>query len=241
VVSHFAALELPRRLPQRLKDASNNVEQAFTSAFLEVEREIPPEARHSGSTAIALYRKGDQLYVANTGDSLAIVVAYDPLEDRVNIVYETKPHKPALPEERKRIESLGGQVLLPEQMSEKDTSSRVIVPLEGQFMALAMSRSIGDKEATELGVIANPTVDTLNLKKWEGEKLFAIAASDGLWDHVKPIDVAKHLATSLYKKSEGVVSPLEACEQLIMQSSRRWIAEGIPYRDDISIAISKII
>jgi hypothetical protein len=54
-------------------------------------------------------------------------------------------------------------------------------------------------------------------------KLFAVAASDGLFDHE---EVATELAKCLFGSSS--VSPLEACEQLIMKSSRGWIANGAP-------------
>ena len=229
VVSHYITLQLPQVLTQMLETHSPS--DALTQTFLNLEENLPP-VESSGSTAIVMLRLNDTLYVANTGDSLAFVASFDG--GNVEIIYQTKPHKPHLPEERARIEKAGGQVMAPQS---PEDSSRVIVFQEGgMVMALAMSRSIGDKEGTVIGVIAEPTVDALELKALapSHKKLFAVAASDGLFDHVPPHEVATELAKSLFGSSP--LSPLEACEQLIMKSSKGWIATGMPYRDDITVA-----
>ena len=230
VVSHYITLHLPQILSQMLETHSPS--DALTKTFLELEATLPP-VESSGSTAVVMLRLQDTLYVANAGDSLAFVASLDG-DGTVDIIYQTKPHKPHLPEERARIENAGGQVLVPQS---PEDSSRVLVFQEGGMaLALAMSRSIGDKEGTAIGVTAEPTVDSLDLKTLapSHEKLFAVAASDGLLDHVPPQEVATELAKSLFGSSPR--SPLETCEQLIMTSSKRWIATGMPYRDDITVA-----
>jgi serine/threonine protein phosphatase PrpC len=231
VVSHYITLQLPQVLTQMLEQ-THSPSDALTQTFLNLEENLPP-VESSGSTAIVMLRWNDTLYVANTGDSLAFVASFDD-GGNVMIIYQTKPHKPHLPEERARIETAGGQVMAPQS---PEDSSRVIVFQEGgMVMALAMSRSIGDKEGTVIGVIAEPTVDALELKTMapSHKKLFAVAASDGLFDHIPPHEVATELAKSLFGSSP--LSPLEACEQLIMKSSKGWIATGMPYRDDITVA-----
>jgi serine/threonine protein phosphatase PrpC len=205
---------------------------ALTQTFLKLEETLPPDATgSSGSTAIVMLRLQDTLYVANAGDSLAFVASYDG--GTVEILYQTKPHKPHFPEERARIEKAGGEVMEPQ--SPGDSSRVLIAHNGGVVMALAMSRSIGDVEGTTIGVIAEPTVDVVHLKTLapSPKKLIAVAASDGLFDHVPPQEVATELAKSLFTSSS--VSPLEVCEQLIMKSSRGWIANGAPYRDDITV------
>lgn len=232
VVSHYITLQLPQVLTQML-EKTQSPSDALTQTFLNLEENLPP-VESSGSTAIVMLRWNDTLYVANTGDSLAFVASFDG-GGTVEIIYQTKPHKPHLPEERARIEKAGGQVMVPQS---PEDSSRVIVFQErgGMVMALAMSRSIGDKDGTVIGVIAEPTVDALELTTLapSHKKLFAVAASDGLFDHVPPHEVATELAKSLFGTSP--LSPLETCEQLIMKSSKGWIATGMPYRDDITVA-----
>jgi serine/threonine protein phosphatase PrpC len=208
---------------------------------LELEDSIPSTAdAGSGSTGIVMFRKRNRLYIANTGDSFALVGSYDTSNKNVNIVYETKPHKPHLKEERARIEAAGGQVVEPQGPGD---SSRVIIPMDegGLAMALAMSRSIGDKQGTSLGVIANPTIDVLDLNTLEvGKELFAVVASDGLFDKVNAKQVAETIATSLFDET-ATKTPLEACHELIMKSSFGWIAQGSPYRDDISVATTILV
>jgi hypothetical protein len=43
-----------------------------------------------------MLKLGETLYISNLGDSLAFVVKYDEtnVQDSVEIVYQTKPHKP---------------------------------------------------------------------------------------------------------------------------------------------------
>jgi serine/threonine protein phosphatase PrpC len=231
VVSHYVALQLPRVLSKMLGEHSPA--DALTQTFLNLEETLPRDTTEgSGSTAIVMLRLQDTLYVANAGDSLAFVASYDG--GVVEILYQTKPHKPHFPEERARIEKAGGEVMEPQSLGD---SSRVLIYQNGgMVMALAMSRSIGDVEGSAIGVIAEPTVDAVDLKTLapSHKKLFAVAASDGLFDHVPPQEVATELAKSLFASSS--ISPLEVCERLIMKSSRGWIANGMPYRDDITVA-----
>ena len=62
------------------------------------------------------------------------------------LVYETKKHKADLPEERTRIESMGGNVEIPSRKEEimngqiMEISSRVVVSTTGGVVSLAMSR-----------------------------------------------------------------------------------------------------
>lgn len=51
---------------------------------------------------------------------------------------------------------------------------------------LAMSRSLGDKAAREVGVISEPEIYEILLKE---EDRFIIIASDGVWEFLKNSDV----------------------------------------------------
>ena len=127
---------------------------------------------------------------------------------------------------------------------------------------------MGDHDGRNIGVISEPTVDILSIEelkttikgaknnpkdsKQEEIELYAVAASDGLLDFIKPNEIAERLAktfaTSSNKddksKSERRLNDyftlMYACEDLILQASASWSKMGTKYRDDITIAVSKI-
>ena len=87
--------------------------------------------------------------------------------------------------------------------------------------------------------------------KNENNELFAVAVSDGLIDFVQPIHIGQRLAQAMYHGPTTVFSSdddndgnhtslLEACEELIYESSNSWLNIGMRYRDDITIAVGKI-
>jgi len=107
-----------------------------------------------------ILRQEQKIYVANAGDSRSFVVAYRPSTGKVQIVYMSREDKPSLPDERARVEAMGGQVYIPMR-----GTSRVVYhdPITGSPSGLAMSRSIGDWAAGKLGVIPDPIVDVLEI------------------------------------------------------------------------------
>jgi len=242
VTSHYAALELPRMLTNQLEkralDSEDAVKAALSATIIEMDANVISKG-FSGSTAILMLKLGRKLYVANTGDSLAFVAAYNVSSRQVKTIFQTKPHKPHLPEERERIEKAGGTITLPEL--ENLESSRVLIPYGiDSAIALAMSRSIGDKGGELVGIIADPTVDVIDLDKVSKSgalKVFMVAATDGLFDLVNPSVVSDHLARAMYQEKSSLLC---GCEQLISLASLKWKATQLQYRDDISIAVTKL-
>ena len=103
------------------------------------------DVKMSGTTAVVVFLRGDQLYTANVGDSRAVLATQT--DQGLQAVELTFDQKPELPEEQKRIEAAGGIV------------EPILDPYEGPvgpcrvwvkrqaFPGLAMSRSLGDKLA----------------------------------------------------------------------------------------------
>ena len=115
----------------------------------------------SGTTAtIALIRDGYELVVAQVGDSRAILCRDSSAKCL------TKDHCPSDPKERARIESRGGTVTY-------DTIGRYMVN-----QRLAMSRSIGDLDLKQYGVISDPDVIRKNIRHVKDE--FLVLTSDGI-------------------------------------------------------------
>lgn len=127
---------------------------------------------------------------------------------------------------------------------------------------------MGDHDGRNVGVISEPTVNILNIEelkattkgakrdaedsKLEEIELYAVAASDGVLDFIKPIEIAEKLAKTFSTSSHEDDKPkyrgmfndhytlMNACEDLILQASASWSKTGMKYRDDITIAVSKI-
>ncbi len=265
LVSHFVALELPRiftKLVQSKRppaigssEYDGYITQVFKDAYLEVDS-LEPVKASAGCTASSLFYpgQGTKAYVANVGDSTTIIVKYSKSTNQSTIVHQNRKHKPHLPDEKLRITTAGGEVMMPPALHMSRESSRLVVPAPGGNpfggMALAMSRAIGDSDAKVVGLISEPEIDVWDLNQYhkqhqsspeeiEDSAWFAVVASDGMYDVISPEQVANKLGQSLYS-DENVVSPLEACEQLIRKATLLWINLAGPYRDDISIGVSKL-
>lgn len=269
--------------------------QALKDTFIQVDRNAPPQRRGSGTTSVVAYCcVGSKLFVANVGDSSLFLLSFSRTdgdnninENNVQIHYITKKHKPHMPEERSRIEKLGGTVIeTPPLFSpDEEVSSRIVVNFDSPSMSalssqkklheymkghdddfflmetvsLAMSRSIGDEELSKKGVIAEATVDVIDLEhvlsNIQNELVYVVAASDGLLDHINPMDIAKALQEEQRQIieecgrnniSSSVIceqySIINTCERLILKASELWFknTSPFPYRDDITIAVQKL-
>ncbi|KAL9677409.1 hypothetical protein QQ045_005638 [Rhodiola kirilowii] len=168
-----------------IADAYNHTD----SEFLESEKN---QARDAGSTASTAVLVGDQLLVANVGDS-RVVMCRDG-----NAIAVSRDHKPDQTDERQRIEDAGGFVMW-----------AGVWRVGG---VLAVSRAFGDRLLKQY-VVADPDIQE---EKVDSSLEFLILASDGLWDvvtnqeaveMVKPIqdaeEAAKRLVTEAYQRGSA--------------------------------------
>ncbi|PAN17840.2 hypothetical protein PAHAL_3G159400 [Panicum hallii] len=159
--------------PEFMKDTKLAISETYRktdSEFLDAERN---SHRDDGSTASTAVLVGDHLYVANVGDSRAVI------SKAGKAIALSEDHKPNRSDERKRIESAGG-----------------IVMWAGTWRVggvLAMSRAFGNRLLKQF-VIAEPEIQEQEIND---ELEFLIIASDGLWDVVPNED-----AVSLVKMEE---------------------------------------
>ena len=157
----------------------------------------------SGTTAVLVYLNENFVYSASLGDSRAIISTlsdvlietprlthkyYKNIVVRRNLkpVPLTTDQKPNHEDEYARIQRAGGVV---EQVT--DNFGKPIGPyrvwLNGKdHPGLAMSRSIGDRIAKRIGVIATPVCHTFSL--YDPDQ-FIVLASDGIWDVMENIEV----------------------------------------------------
>ncbi|KAE8789835.1 putative protein phosphatase 2C 56 [Hordeum vulgare] len=152
--------------PQFLKNTKLALKTTFLKTDADFLESVTTPYREDGSTALAAVLVGDQIYVANVGDSRAIALKGGkaiPLSD---------DHKPNLKNERTRIENAGGGV------SYDGFTWRV----DG---ILAMSRAFGNRSLKNY-VIAEPDIQETQVSS---DLEYLVLATDGLWDVVQNEDV----------------------------------------------------
>nr|ABK22639.1 unknown [Picea sitchensis] len=152
------------------KLALSETYQQTDSEFLKAETSI---YRDDGSTASTAVLVGDRLYVANVGDSRAVILKAG------EAIPLSEDHKPNRSDERQRIEQAGGNVMW-----------------AGTWRVggvLAVSRAFGNRLLKRF-VVAEPEIQEEIIKD---DVEFLVIASDGLWDVISNED-----AVSLVKSIE---------------------------------------
>jgi serine/threonine protein phosphatase PrpC len=162
------------------------MQELYTEIFREVDREIGnhPLCRpfHSGSTACVVLLSPSKLYVANVGDSRAVlgsrstkynkqITSSDPVKDddlpgdtgTIQAIELTIDQNANDPVERQRILDAGGHVTLPRKGFENEIPARVWLDDRCTQIGLGMSRSFGDFVLKDVGVIVDPVVTELDL------------------------------------------------------------------------------
>ena len=91
-----------------------------------------------------------------------------------------------------------------------------------------MSRSLGDKVASEVGVISEPEIYDMSLTE---EDKFIVIASDGIWEFL-PNDQVVEMVVPYWENN----NPEGACEKLIAESVKHWEEED-EVIDDITVII----
>jgi serine/threonine protein phosphatase PrpC len=135
-------------------------------AYLAIDRYIVAQQTVSGAAVGTLYLREDRFLAGNAGD-VRIVIG-----DGAEVINLTVDHKPDLPGERARIETLGGRVVFYD-----------VPRVQG---VLSMSRSLGDAPLKPF-VTAEPRI----AEGFLGRKNdIAIIACDGLWDVLTPEEAA---------------------------------------------------
>lgn len=144
---------------------------------------------------------------------------------------------PAIGAERRRIERCGGRVsrLFHAGLGRHVGPYRVMNPrIGGQRPGLAVSRSIGDRVATEVGVICDPVITYCFLRNAMDKWL--VLASDGLWACMFEAEVV-HCLEAHDRPVDGAVAVCKAAQQ-------RWLAcgaaRGSPAVDDITAIVLRL-
>ncbi|RZS21078.1 hypothetical protein BHM03_00053668 [Ensete ventricosum] len=174
-------------------DPASSVEEPSVSvwreAFVRSSKAMDKELRShpsldcfcSGSTAVILLKlvcssssaQGFNLFVANIGDSRAVLGRTDENNSSMLPVQLTVDLKPDLPREAERIKKCRGRVFA---LQDEPEVSRVWLPYD-DAPGLAMARAFGDFCLKDYGVISVPEFFHWNLTE---KDQFVILASDGV-------------------------------------------------------------
>jgi len=139
---------------------------SLESAFAAVDKETA--AMSSGAVAVAFYLDGGELAFANVGDAELLLVS------RSDHLILSELHRLTNNAERMRIIEAGGMIL----------GGYVTLP---KGAGLQCTRSLGDHKFKDAGVIPAPFAGGRQLGP---QDIWLVAACDGLWDVMKPVDVA---------------------------------------------------
>jgi len=208
--------------------------QLITHIFLEADAQIKKEkfnCQMSGTTCVMVIQLDENLICANTGDSRAILV-YDqsPISNLkntkvFNLSYDAKPE---VPREKERIIKCGGEV---EKMVDEEGVGvgPFRVWAKGKsYPGLSMSRSIGDMDAKNVGVIPDPEFVEYKI---DSKTKYLIICSDGVWEFLSNEEVMK-IANSFYLRNDA----LGLCQNLTNKSMDFWLKED-NYVDDITVVV----
>lgn len=252
----------------------NTTEDFIKEMFLECDQALISNTKKisvygSGSTAVSLIFAENGIYAGSVGDSRAILATL-PADNRElpklkktsGFKSEFKPsrylepiqltidQKPNLETELKRILAHGGVVSKATNTVGEPYGPYRVFQKSKPIPGLAMSRSLGDVAAKQVGVIADPIVEFFPLVNFKDQ--FIVIASDGVWDTIENNDVVNFVETFRGQCSNFVIEhkDLELSQKnctiarLLAEEARfRWLGECIEQDvmiDDISVLVIEL-
>ncbi|XP_063946731.1 probable protein phosphatase 2C 72 isoform X2 [Daucus carota subsp. sativus] len=211
---HVVSKLVRNRLPSLLLNQMNNImkydttsydkkdfekwKEACVSAFRVMDKEVKllenVDCACSGTTAVTVTKQGDDLLIANLGDSRAVLGKMVEAE---------------------RIRACNGRVLA---LKDESHVQRVWLPHEDS-PGLAMSRAFGDFMLKNHGVISTPEVTCHRLTFSDQ---FLVLATDGVWDVLSNNEVVSIIwAAKSEDAAKAVVDAATAAWEHKYPTSRR--------------------
>ncbi|KAL0838236.1 hypothetical protein Bca101_090126 [Brassica carinata] len=158
-------------VPRTLNSAADAL--AKTALVNEELHESEIDDSMSGTTAITVLVVGDKIYVANVGESRAVLA----VKDRNRVLAEDLSYD-QMPFREDECERIRIYKTWANEESEGGDPPRLWV-LNGMYPGTAFTRSVGDCTAEGIGVTAEPEVSMVHLSP---NHLFFVVASDGIFE-----------------------------------------------------------
>lgn len=182
------------------------ISEAVKAGYLNTDADLLATVPNGGACAVtALITHDNRLIVSHAGDCRAVLCRGGTAETL------TTDHRPGRPDERDRIEGLGGYV----------DCHRGVWRVQG---SLAVSRGFGDRHLKDW-VSAEPDTRVLTI---DPDCHFLIMASDGLWDKVSDQEAVALAA------DDRMASAADACKGLADLAVSRGSV------DDVTVMLVKL-
>jgi len=196
---------------------------------------------NSGTCCISVFIQKNKCYIANLGDSRAVLYRVTPKERQA--IELSRDHKPTRPDEKDRITRSGGRVERLVHDGVPVGPYRVWADDEGP--GIAMTRTLGDLQAKKIGLISEPEIESLDLTPHDQ---FIVIGSDGLWDVMSSAEVVGFVAQHDNRETVADALVHEArsrWDELNRNKKKNMIAIGdVPYWkfgcDDITAVVAYI-
>ncbi|CAK9166851.1 unnamed protein product [Ilex paraguariensis] len=185
----------------------------------ELERHRKIDSFYSGTTALTIVRQGELIFIANVGDSRAVLATTSD-DGSLLPVQLTVDFRPNIPQEAERIIQCNGRVFC---LHDEPGVHRVWLPNE-ESPGLAMSRAFGDYCVKDFGLTSVPEVTQRHIT---GKDQFIVLATDGVWDVVSNQEAVEIVISTPDKEKSA--KRLVECAVRAWKRKRRGVAI-----DDIS-------
>lgn len=224
-------------------DAVSAYHSAFRATNEQLHRDDDIDDSMSGTTAITVLVRGKTLYIANVGDSRAVIAQRTRGYNGAEALDLSCDQTPFREDEYKRVKLCGARVLSLDQIeghkdpnvqswgTEEDDEAgdppRLWLPTEN-YPGTAFTRSLGDRTAESIGVIAVPEITVIDLTT---DYPFFVIASDGVFEFMSSQAVIDMVAKFKH--------PHDACAAVVAESHRLWL-QNETRTDDITIIVVQI-
>lgn len=224
--SQYASQHLQRHLATKfpkgdMAQIEKEIKRSIVESFRKTDEEFLRKAStykptwKDGTTAVTVMAIDNTLYIANLGDSKAILCRYNAESEKHVAIPLTKDHNPTDYEERMRIQKAGGNV----------RDGRVLGVLE-------VSRSLGDGQYKRCGVSNFPDVVRCQLMDTDR---FLVMACDGLWKVFTSEEVVNTVLKVLETENVGDIDQRRktelryeaACNKLINEAVRKLSGDNV--------------
>ena len=231
VQGHLISEYVSNNLANFLNDISD---ESIKNAYLRIHDKLQHEKNKidsslSGTTCTSIIISQNKVICANVGDSRAILARYE--NGIYNSISLSRDHKPTETDEMKRILSEGGRIkqFYDPKIKEYIGPERIWLK-NSEIPGLAMSRSIGDTIAHNVGVISEPEIKKIN---FIGTEKFIVIASDGIWEYIDS-DECINIIKDYYENNMDAVGGLNA---LVKEAFKRWKIEDENIDDITAIVL----
>ena len=191
----------PNDIKESLLNTIKKIEKEFNNKYVDI---LNNNIDFSGSCALILLIIENKIYIANVGDSRAIISL-----NQGNKIYPlTIDHKPNNPKEFERIIKIGGKVYIDQDDDERDINKLKVINNLSDFdkyleepniiyriypCHLAVSRTIGDIKAkdTSYGGIHNQiiSIPDIYIVDINSNMDFIIMGCDGIFDNLSNSEI----------------------------------------------------